>query len=70
VNTYYIVIMNRRSREVMVVLRCHNNILPMEVLESYAKWNGVELKDLLYKVVTCADYNDVLEGKDILENLI
>ena len=68
-NTYHLVIMNRKTKEVMVILRCHTNHQPLDVLYNYAQWNGVEYKDLSYKIVTCADYNDVLENKAILNAL-
>ena len=66
---YYMVIMHRKTKEVMIVLRCEHHHSPLNVLRTYAEWNGVEYKDLLYNRVRCADYNEVLEGKDMLESI-
>ena len=68
-NTYYLVITNRKTNEVMVILKCNINHLASDVAYNYAQWSGVEYKDLSYRIVTCADYNDVLENKAILNAL-
>jgi len=68
-NTYYLVIIHRNTREIMVILKCGINHLASDVVYNYAKWNGVEYTELLYKAVICADYNDVLENKAILNAL-
>lgn len=61
--------MNRKTYEVLIVLKCKRDVFPMDAVYSYAKWNGQEFLDLVYKIVTCADYNDILECKDILNNV-
>ena len=65
-NHYYLVIMHRKTREVMVILKCYRKHVPSIVVETYAIWNGVEPRDLLYKEVRCGDYEDILVGKDFL----
>ena len=68
-NTYYLVIIHRNTREIMVILRCGINHLASDVAYNYAVWCGVEYQDLIWNKVTCADYNDVLENKAMLNAL-
>ena len=68
-NTYYLVIIHRNTREIMVILRCGINHLASDVAYNYAVWYGVEYQDLIWNQCVCADYNDVLDNKDVLENL-
>lgn len=68
-NHYYMVISHRKTKEVMVVLKCHRKHEPIDVLKNYAEWNDTPFIDLLYRVIICADYNDILQNKDILHNV-
>lgn len=62
-------VMNRRTMEVLIILRCEGHNIPMEVLTQYAKWAGFYLPDLLYNVAPCHNFSEVLENKDMLTRL-
>ena len=68
-NTYYMIIMERSTFQVLVILRCEGHHIPMQVLTEYAKWGGFYLPDLLYNIAPCHNFSEVLEGKNMLTRL-
>ncbi len=68
-NTYYMIVMHRATRELIVILRVEPPYSPIVALLEYADWAGFELKDLLWNTAPCHNFSEVIEGKDILTNV-